>query len=383
MKNKISDLLDGYPADIDLEFTTPLSSSRIEELTMKQIGQTGAKKRHFSPRVAVMAAAAAALLCVSALAAGNVLGVGDWFRSYFGGDLSDGQMEVLGQIGRTFQGPEGTVPDAVTDNGATITPLAALADENTYYLRLRIEAPEGIPLPDLDGETEGYYQLSGDSFESRIHIEFGEENYSHGYSTMFFWQPDTDPADSRKEVVVRISKQAGTDLNFRDGVSKRLVISGLWVQSTVKDYTPVFTGNFSFDIGLSYEGQTLPLNCAGLTWQGELLGGYTNTLKSMTLSSLSLSYDFSTDLLENDCMDPELGPVEIGLKDGSIFYSTFADWADAQDVMGQDLDSREIHWEDKTYDDKQGYIIFDEPLELDQVSYIRYGENRIDVASAE
>ena len=58
----------------------------------------------------------------------------------------------MDRIGQTFEG-------GVTSNGTTMTPVAALADRHAYYLRLRVEAPEGVVLPDLDEDVDGYYQL--------------------------------------------------------------------------------------------------------------------------------------------------------------------------------------------------------------------------------
>ena len=375
MGRNISDLLDGYPADVDLETSTPLSPSRIEELTMNMIGQNETKKRRFSPRVVVVTALAAALLCTSALAAGNVLGAGDWFRSYFGGDLSDGQVEVMDRIGRTFEGPDGATPAAVTDNGATLTPLAALADENVYYLRLRVEAPEGTVLPDLDGDVDGYYQLSSNTKEERLTLEFEEGAYeSYGYSFSFFWQPDVDLTDNVKEVVVRILAQKDTDLNFLDGVSKQLVIHGLWIQSPDKVYTPVFTGTFPFDIGLSYEGQSISLDCGGALLTDETYG-FTNSLDRLDLSPLGMTAYCRSTLAENDWVMPGVGPVQIILKDGTLF------WPEETVIQSEKRHPNfdEASVKDDFVTEFSSRFLFDEPLDLEQVDYILYGDTRIDL----
>lgn len=378
MKRKISDLLDGYPADVDLNSPTPLSPSRIEELTMNIITNQSKHKRRV-PLRALAVAAIAAILCGSALAVGQTLGAGDWFRSFFtpeDGTLTDTQLGLMDEMGQAFEGPDGATPAAVTCNGATITPLAALADENVYYLRLRVEAPEGTVLPDLDGETEGYYQLSSLEQENRITLDCTEGAYeTSGWSLQLFWQPDDDPADNAKEVVLRFVRQDSTDLCFNDGVSKRLTIQGLWVQNSVKKYTPVFTGEFAFDIGLSYESRTVSPDCAGLTYENSVLGGYTNTLTSLSLSPLSMTCSFSTTLLENDTLSPAPGPFEIVMKDGSVFYSDRAEWVDFEVYFGDP----EVRWGSLPYPDKESTFIFDELLDLDQVDYIRYGENRIDL----
>lgn len=78
----------------------------------------------------------------------NIFGIGDYFASYFG-KLTDSQITVLEEIGATDM-------PAAESNGTTITPLAAVGDEDFYYLILRIEAPEGTTFDMQDG----YYQIN-------------------------------------------------------------------------------------------------------------------------------------------------------------------------------------------------------------------------------
>lgn len=157
MKKRISDLLDGYEdGSVELSGGTPLSPARIKELTMNKI--TPKKNKLYRLPVRLLAAAAiVAALTASAMAVNYAIGAGGLMQGFFardGGPLSTGQIENLDQVGQTFE-------EGVTDNGATITPIAALADENCYYLRLRIEAPEGTALPDLDPDTDGFTSCKG------------------------------------------------------------------------------------------------------------------------------------------------------------------------------------------------------------------------------
>ena len=79
-------------------------------------------------RPLLIAAAVVAAFCASALAAGRLLG-GDLFGDVFSrGDdsLTPGQMETIDRLVQPFEGQDGAAPAAVTDNGASITPLAAL-----------------------------------------------------------------------------------------------------------------------------------------------------------------------------------------------------------------------------------------------------------------
>ena len=129
-------------------------------------------KTRVRPVRLLIAAAIAAALSVSALAATRLLG-GELFGDVFsqGSSLSQGQIDAIDRLVQTFEGQDGSIPAAVTDNGATITPIAALADENVYYLRLRVEAPEGTALPDLDMDRdEAVYQLFGPEGEDRLEL---------------------------------------------------------------------------------------------------------------------------------------------------------------------------------------------------------------------
>ena len=83
--------------------------------------------------------------------------------------------------------------------------MAALADRNVYYLRLRVEAPEGTVLPDLDEDTEGYYQLSGNKTGEFIEYDFSAY-HMYGYNQYLNWLPDKDPTDNQKEVVLILTK---------------------------------------------------------------------------------------------------------------------------------------------------------------------------------
>ena len=385
MKRNISDLLDRYPAeDVELGGNSPYSSNRIKEITMKNIHtETKSRKRGFKPARLLVAAAVAAAFTVSALAAGRLLG-GELFGDVFsrGNDsLTPGstyQMETIDRLVQTFEGQDGAAPAAVTDNGASITPLAALADGNIYYLRLRVEAPEGTALPDLDWERDGAcYQLFGPEADDHLTLEPAEGAYpadTFGYQLNFRPLPDSEPNDNVKEFVVQFTNLSDDGIALNDGVSKQLTIHGLWTQDSDKAYTPIFTGEFAFDIGLNFQSQLLDLAVDGLTWstqaEDEFRGvayDVTNTVKQMSLSPLSLSYRYTTTLpADNNWIDAGLGPVEIVLTDGTSIPC----------IHGRDTDlgnsqagTREL----------EGFVVFDQPLDLSQVDHLQYGENKIPV----
>ena len=380
MKRNISDLLDRYPAkDMELGGITPYSPTKIKEITMNNITNSDTPKTrvrpgNWKPTRLLIAAAVAAALSVSALAAGQVFGAGALFQDFFArenGSLSQGQLDTIDQLGHTFGEAAAQLPSAVTENGATITPLAAIADENIYYLRLSVEAPAGTVLPDLDGDTQGYYQLDAElNSPEGAYMEFG-------YNEIKTVLADSDPTDNRKEFVLCFCTLEGeTDLKFNDGVSKTLTISGLWIQSPDKVYTPIFTGNFVFDFGLSFQSQTIELDAAGLTWHDELLD-YTNTIQSLSLSPLSLTYYVDCSLPVNDSIGPAFGDIQIVMKDGSVFFSAAQDY----DAMRQYIQSQPVALPitGEPTGVFRNYIPFDQPLDLSQVDYVQYGGNKIPV----
>lgn len=385
MKRNISDLLDRYPAeDVELGGNTPYSSNRIKEITMKNIHtETKSSKRGFKPAHLLIAAAVAAAFTVSALAAGRLLG-GNLFGDVFsrGNDsLTPGQMETIDQLVQTFEGRDGSIPAAVTDNGASITPIAALADENIYYLRLRVETPEGTALPDLDWERDGAcYQLFGPETADRLTLEPAQGAYpadTFGYQLDFRSLPDSEPNDNVKEFVVQFTNLSDDGIALNDGVSKVLTIRGLWTQSSDKDYTPIFTGTFAFDIGLNFRSQAVELDADGLTWRHDLLD-YTNTMQAMTLSPLSLSYRVDCAMPENDRIGAQVGAVKIVLKDGSVFYSESTEYNEqlARYIQEENIT---LPLTGKPTGVFENYIVFDQPLDLSQVDYVQYGDSKIPV----
>ncbi len=385
MKRNISDLLDRYPAeDVELGGNTPYSSNRIKEITMKNIHtETKSSKRGFKPAHLLVAAAVAAAFTVSALAAGRLLG-GNLFGDVFsrGNDsLTPGQMETIDQLVQTFEGRDGSIPAAVTDNGASITPIAALADENIYYLRLRVETPEGTALPDLDWERDGAcYQLFGPETADRLTLEPAQGAYpadTFGYQLDFRFLPDSEPNDNVKEFVVQFTNLSDDGIALNDGVSKVLTIRGLWTQSSDKDYTPIFTGTFAFDIGLNFRSQAVELDADGLTWRHDLLD-YTNTMQAMTLSPLSLSYRVDCAMPENDRIGAQVGAVKIVLKDGSVFYSESTEYNEqlARYIQEEDITLPLTGEPTGVF---ENYIVFDQPLDLSQVDYVQYGDSKIPV----
>ena len=93
----------------------------------------------------------------------------------------------------------------------------------------------------------------------------------------------------------------------------------------------------------------------------------TNTVKQMSLSPLTLSYRYTTTLpRDNSWIDAGLGPVEIVLKDGTVISHLRG--CDTE-IGALQSNTREL----------EGYMIFDQPLDLSQVDYLQYGDNKIPI----
>lgn len=292
MKRRISDMLDGYPAE-DMEFReeTPLSSQRIKELTMSKIERKEKKSRRIAFKI-VAAAAAISMLSVTAYAAEEIFGAGDFFRNILGNQLqesreyaeknhldvtypdsiSEAQIEVVNELGQVFE------EQTFTDQGTTMTMTAAYADENIVQMYLKLEAPEGTVLPDdiiytfcdwndLRRNDENTYSL----------FSVGEDA---PYDTIGFASdcikalPDSNPTDNKKEFLVTLTNSFSRGVKFNDGYSKYLNIAGIWQQLVNVDgdddgYELIAPGEFTFDFGMANEVQVVELDVAGLTYGGE------------------------------------------------------------------------------------------------------------------
>ncbi|MBD5084056.1 MAG: hypothetical protein HDT33_03065 [Clostridiales bacterium] len=409
MNKRISDLLDHYADEsVDLAGDSPLSSARIKELTMNKITEEKKPRLRRLPVRIAAAAAVAAALTVTAFTA-RVLGAGDLmqglFQKWTDEPLTATQVETLNGMGRVFDGSE---EYSVTSNGATITPIAALADEDAYYLRLRIEAPEGTVLPDLDAETQGRYVLTGKDSEGRyqdLHLEVPNFYYSqvglskayvtpgmrevhHARSWNYYTLPDSDPTDNVKELVLTLYSHEYKDIPYNDGVKKWLTVEGLWIELPYSEegehytYTEVFRGTFTFDIGSHFVSQVATIDCGGAEW-ADPATGQVNLVDTMKLSPLGLKFEFRSNLRQdNGRLSPQHpGDVRIVMKDGSALSlepgnaiyltDTHRDPSDPYFQVTPDLLTETPEWELGTY------WAFDAPLDLSQVDYVQLGEDHI------
>lgn len=391
MNKPIFDLLDAYEDDsVELADAAPLSSARIKELTMNNITtKTNKRTLRRAPLRLLAAAAAAAALVFSAVAT-NALGAGDFMKGMFAAwnkePLTATQVEILNSIGHVFDGSD---TYSVTSNGATITPISAMADEDSYYLHLRVEAPEGVVLPDLDWDNEIYalYGLEADKnmelgVSWDVFAEAGEPYWAvgspfgpgivpkrgsicYGCETL----PDDDSTDNVKDIVLTIFSEDYHDIKFNDGRPKQLSIKGLWLQSRCDNefgwtWTEIFRGDFLLDIGEHFESQVAAIDCGGALWSDPDTGEI-NYLDAMKLSPLGLKFEFRSNVIRESRCAP--GHIRIVMKDGSEMELERPSYHQASPERVTEESNLEYGF----------YRMFEAPLDLSQVDYVQLGEDYI------
>lgn len=414
MKRRISDILDGFrDGTVELESSTPLSSERIKELTMSKINQ---KKKSTRKRIGfriLVAAAAISLVTMTAFAAEQVFGAGDWFRSVLNERLkedkqtvqenhldlniqetiSEGQIEVVNELGQNFQ------PVTQTSEGTTMTLAAAYADENAIHLYFQVEAPEGTVLP--DNILYQFYDSNND-FDEEGHwyvLELAEDApYAlTGYFDEIEALPDADPADNKKDFHVTITTQSGMEMKFNDGVSKYYNITGIYEQVLDVDgdedgYELLAPGEFTFNIGIVNDAKMVELDVDGLTYGGHKTETWTHDSPCMELCKEVLTGE----------TDPETGlPVHCESWDYTVTAKRLtisplsADWeceyTTSNKRIGQEL-KFQIVMKDGTnprlfggggaHNEEEGWssgtVFFNTPIDLDEVDYILIGDPDID-----
>ena len=351
----MTDLLDGWEdGSVELPPPAGMSPERIKERTMEQIRQTKRPRRRMGVRL-LACAALAAVFTVSAMAAYHLWGPGELFDPFFtleSAPLDDGQKELLDQIGATNLPP-------VTSNGVTLTPLAAIADEHTLYLRLRLEAPEGTVLPDM-GEQEDHIAHG----VGLVDADTGER-LNWGMQKARFL-PDDTPGDNSLELVFMLLG-GPNGANWVDGTSKTLTITDLILcprepEDAEKTY---LEGEWSFSLDSFYQGKEVEINTIGaVRWDEETERMV--TLEGLTRSPLAASYTISYPVEESwEFVDLQL---ELVYKDGS---SVTIDGGGGKGSHGPDGQGGTDYF--------TGVRNFDAPLDLRELDHLQYGGCRLEI----
>lgn len=360
MERKISDLLDGIHADnVDVKANAPLSVNRMKENTMKRIGARESVGVRWLGRVAAVAAVIM-VLTVSVFAADVALNDGALFSVFFGDPLSDDETALIGDIGKT-------IGQSVTSNGATITALEAVADESFCWLHLKVEAPEGVVLPDLEENDTYFYYLAGKNlsalqFQHRYtsNARWTDLGYSHSIKPL----ADSDPNDNVKEFVIILHGTEGGN-TFRRAGQTRLVIPGLYIHKGKDSYlNTLFTGTFVFDISMNnvdHNDLKAVVDTGGVAFRNEAYD-YTTTVNKVTISPLHVDIDFTATAPNDPLIFPYGGPLEIVMKDGTRIQALegFFDARNQTVAAPEDVAGPKI-------------VYFDTPVVVENIDYIILG----------
>lgn len=409
MKRRISDMLEGIREDtVELNTQTPLSSNRIKELTMSKINSE--KKTHNTKRIAfriLVAAAAISLLTVTAFAAENVFGAGDWFRDILGNRLeedrktvqqeglditlpetvSQEQIDVVNELGQVFE------ETSIESEGTTMTLTAAYADANVIHLYFQAEAPEGTVLP--DGILYQFYDYNAEDWNI-LELPQGAPYELSGYNVDVEALPDADPTDNRKDFHVTIYTQSGMEMQFNDGVSKLYHITGIYEQVVDMNgdedgYVRLAPGSFTFDIGIANEAKVVELDVDGLTYGGHRTRTWTHDspCKEFCKENLTGQTDPDTGLpIHAESWDYTVTPKRLAISPLSADWA--CDYTCSDDRASFGLSFRVVMKDGSSpllvdgggsYNDEKcmssGTNYFSTPIDLSQVDYILIGDPEI------
>ena len=380
MKRNISDLLDDLPAeDIQLETASLLSQRRIKKKTMHKVSAHKSNGVRWLWRTAVAAAVIVAL-SVSVFAVGVVIDGDNPIASYvsriFGKDLTQQQAEVATQVGKVYEDQDKPLHGYY---GATITPIAAVADNMTLYLYIHVEAPEGTVLPDCTEEGM-YYSLHGiapDYIHGPTIVTADsdvERMYSMGFDDVLPLQ-DEDPTDNKKDFVIQLN--CNGNVTFNDGVPKYLRFGSLWFHDRGHEIVPahknvtgkcskICEGYFQIDVNCGYEDAKLVVDTGEVTYYNEAYD-FTTVIRKVTVTPLHIEVECTSTECDEKYIFPKGGPVQIVMKDGTVIQAIDAYYdAKTSEVYHPDsvVGVATLDW-------------FDEILVLDEIDYLIVGDGEI------
>ena len=321
-------------------------------LELADLPGKGASFRRAPQRVLLIAAIIVLMLALSVSAyAANLFGAADMFRALFG-NVTPAQAELMEELSAA------ELPPAVTANGTTVTPLALLSDGKYYYARLRIEAPEGTVL-NIPEESSGFLQIFGEEPETAAILHDADGNQT-GYSQRVQWHDETEN-DNALDLYLFIERTSFSSAN------SVFTFQGLWIQDQSKNYIRLLEGPWSIDLSFAFAADHRELDVDGMAflhvYNGETLAleeGEFTVLRSMSVSPLSL--EFSYDYASND---PRKIPGP-----GLIQLVTYAGETIAVSQLAGSS------WNDSHCSFQ---FLFDYPIVLSEVDYIRFGDLQIQV----
>lgn len=231
------------------------------------------KKRHLTPRLAALAAAAAILLTTGAFAA--VTGLDGRLLGYFGG--SGEQEELLSATAMV-------VDKELTDEGATLHVRQVVADRYSAVVLMDFAAPEGTAL------AEDYYALGG-----KVRATAPDGTKMNSWGSGFTLLADGDPEDGHITLLLTV-QTLDDSFNFL-GARLSLDFEGLYGDTTEEDL--LAQGHWKCTV-------TLPDQDPGryVTLDGPMeVGGNQVTVTSLYVSPISLAWELGEGEDDLESMD--------------------------------------------------------------------------------
>lgn len=302
---------------------------------------------------ALTAAVLASTLVLTAFAASDGAA---WFRNFFsrkfGRELSQSQMEYIGENTAQFR-------QSHTQNGYTLTLDTAISDGVHTYIRFQLTAPEGVALDAHSYSPSNWMDLELTNARGECYIG------SSGWDTI-----DDDPSDNAVSLLYTCY-HSWDEENYDSifGSTWDLRIEGLKANYIHNYATPEMTfeeaelvsGVWEFDIQFPQSGNRTvelisdPVDCpcevrTGVVWEESGQGHFTFEeekvrLTSFQLRALSASVHFSYS--EDDFVNADFGDFYAVMNDGS-----------------------KIRLREDTGAPNQVTFTFDAPIILDEVDHI-------------
>ena len=296
-----------YDKKMYQETFSALGASENTLLEVRHMTKENKRKPHRISRTALVAAIIILMLGMATVAMAYS-GAGNWFlgfsRERSGGDLTTGQQQLI-------ENETVNIGKSVSYDDITVTVESALSDDYNAFIKLKVEAPEGI-----DFGAENYHFRS-----SHIDIEFrsmGAQSHTVHYD-------EGEPNVIRMLYEPSFIPFPDSGATFRDGNVRTITFTDLCTWEDGVGSVVFVEGTWSFDIVLSDIGSddsiirfieflTEPVYCNG---RG-LMGDYQEVLLiSFRLDSFGavITYEQSPDA-NPEALD--FKGVQIVMKDGSI-----------------------------------------------------------------
>jgi len=231
-----------------LEAIGNINSGAIRDAKQNTFDNPVSKHRASGRRFVTILIAAVLLLALTVTALAY-FGVGEWFKSFFaehsGGKLSPEQQQYIDEnaVG---------IGQSVTVDGYTVTVNSAICDEQTLYITINIEAPEGVKI-DMDSE-EG--SLFFDEVKCKSTGTYTQTGHLSSMGRTWFPLEDGDGKENTATLLMREQYVMSADSNrvYTDGEIWRLELAELQTRTNAPYYDEVTTlieGGCSFEFPLT------------------------------------------------------------------------------------------------------------------------------------